>query len=123
MEVKDNVMKLLDENLKSNDEQIRSIKIDIKFLSHNDYKNKLSLQRALALLESEKRSILRDMYTIDRDTRLKDRELEAKVAKYEAEADSLNKQKGIDKVGQVLDAITNMARGSAIRSEEEDGEE
>lgn len=123
METKDNILGMLNDSLASNEEQIRLVNIDIKFLSHNDYKNKLALQRTLSRLDMEKRSILKDIYMIDRDTRLKDRELEAKVTKYEAEANYLDKQRGLDKVAQIMAEISGLPRGLADKKSEAEAED
>lgn len=108
MEIKDKVLLALNDELESTNEQIKDIKKTMLFLSHNDYKNKVALQRTLSRLEAAKRSILKQMYEVDRDTRFKDRELEAKITKYEAEASHLNDKEGLDKVNLIIEGIFGM---------------
>lgn len=108
MEIKDKVLLALNDELDSTNEQIKDIKKTILFLSHNDYKNKVALQRTLSRLEASKRSILKQMYEVDRDMRFKDRELEAKITKYEAEASHLNDKEGLDKVNLIIEGIFGM---------------
>lgn len=108
MEIKDKVLLALNDELDSTNEQIKDIKKTMLFLSHNDYKNKVALQRTLSRLESAKRSILKQMYEVDRDARFKDRELEAKITKYEAEASHLNDKEGLDKVNLIIEGIFGM---------------
>lgn len=108
MEIKDKVLLALNDELDSTNEQIKDIKKTMLFLSHNDYKNKVALQRTLSRLESAKRSILKQMYEVDRDARFKDRELEAKITKYEAEANHLNDKEGLDKVNLIIEGIFGM---------------
>lgn len=108
MEIKDKVLLALNDELDSTNEQIKDIKKTMLFLSHNDYKNKIALQRTLSKLEAAKRSILKQMYEVDRDVRFKDRELEAKITKYEAEANHLNDKEGLDKVNLIIEGIFGM---------------
>lgn len=108
MEIKDKVLLALNDELDSTNEQIKDIKKTMLFLSHNDYKNKVALQRTLSRLEASKRSILKQMYEVDRDARFKDRELEAKITKYEAEANHLNDKEGLDKVNLIIEGIFGM---------------
>lgn len=108
MEIKDKVLLALNDELDSTNEQIKDIKKTMLFLSHNDYKNKVALQRTLSKLEAAKRSILKQMYEVDRDVRFKDRELEAKITKYEAEANHLNDKEGLDKVNLIIEGIFGM---------------
>lgn len=120
MEIKDKVLLALNDELDSTTEQIKDIKKTILFLSHNDYKNKISLQRTLTRLEAAKRSILKQMYEVDRDVRFKDRELEAKITKYEAEASYLNDKEGLDKVNLIIEGIFGMKPGDTNNNVEED---
>lgn len=108
VEIKDKVLLALNDELDSTNEQIKDIKKTMLFLSHNDYKNKIALQRTLSKLEAAKRSILKQMYEVDRDVRFKDRELEAKITKYEAEANHLNDKEGLDKVNLIIEGIFGM---------------